>query len=293
MTPPLREKIELLTVGLLEQHRAEVKNLRRLAESLGLEFGWHYLLDLTWVIGQLGEVKGKRILDAGAGTGILQWRLAEAGATVISTDRSSRANLPLRFRTRYHVSGLRKSDLTPYPQVIRANLSHFDRVAIQARDLAQGPTWKTSSGKVIIYNQDLRSLTDIPNGSLDAVAAISALEHNSPQDLGVVVEELLRVLKPGGMLVASLNASRSEDWWHEASSGWCYSEASLRRWFCLPPELSSNFNRYDEILAEIRANAELRDHLARFYFHSGANGMPWGKWNPQYVPVGVLKIKKG
>jgi len=37
---------------------------------------------------------------------------------------------------------------------------------------------------------------------------------------------------------------------------------------------------------------ELRDHLAEFYFLSGDNGMPWGKWDPQYQPVGVCKVKQ-
>ena len=27
--------------------------------------------------------------------------------------------------------------------------------------------------------------------------------------------------------------------------------------------------------------------LADFYFRSGDNGMPWGNWDPQYMPVGV------
>ena len=31
--------------------------------------------------------------------------------------------------------------------------------------------------------------------------------------------------------------------------------------------------------------------LAAFYARSGDNGMPWGKWDPQYQPVGVCKVK--
>ena len=288
------DKLELLQINLLDQHREVVTVLRQLADSLGLEFGWHYLLDLTWILCQLGSIKGKRILDAGAGTGILQWYLAEYGATIISADRTSRANLPLRFRTRFNVQGLRKKDLTPYPQVIKSNLSRqisfTGRLGQQAMDLARGSTWKRSPGKVLIYNQDLRSLPDIPDQSLDAIVAVSALEHNQPEDLEVVVAELMRVLKPGGILAASLNAA-PEDWWHAPSSGWCYSEASLRRVFQLDPEVRSNYDRYPEILQSIRDSAELRDNLARFYFRSDQNGMPWGKWDPQYVPVGICKVK--
>jgi SAM-dependent methyltransferase len=63
---------------------------------------------------------------------------------------------------------------------------------------------------VIIYNQDLQSLADVPTASLDAIVAISALEHNTPEGLVCVVAELMRVLKPGGALLATLGAARTK-----------------------------------------------------------------------------------
>ena len=96
-----QEKIEILSVELLNQRRPQVEALKRLAGSLGLDFGWHYLLDLTWILDHLGPARRQRILDAGAGTGILQWHLAEEGAEVLSVDRGDRRNLPLRFRRRF------------------------------------------------------------------------------------------------------------------------------------------------------------------------------------------------
>src|SRR4030042_7074225 len=105
----MKEKIETLPVTLLDQNRPTVNQLKHLARPLGLDFGWHYLLDLTWIIQHLGNVKGKRIVDAGAGTGVLQWYLAEQGAEVFSVDRMSRELLPLRFRLHYRARGLRKS----------------------------------------------------------------------------------------------------------------------------------------------------------------------------------------
>ncbi|MGB9640868.1 MAG: hypothetical protein ACPL4H_08125 [Anaerolineales bacterium] len=107
------ERIEILSVDLLNHHRALVEELKQLANRLGLEFGWHYLLDLTWMLSWLGEVRGKKIMDAGAGTGVLQWYLAHQGAMVYSVDRGSRANLPWRFRRWVKVQGLRADDLTP------------------------------------------------------------------------------------------------------------------------------------------------------------------------------------
>lgn len=292
----MKEKIELLPVSLLDQNRAKIYLLKNLARSLNLEFGWHYLLDLTWIISELGPVEGRRIVDAGAGTGILQWYLAQQGAEVISIDRGSRAELPLRFRTRFRVRGLRKEDLVPSQKLFRDNFSRKVKWRVkmtgQVRDLIGLAHLPSGSGRVYIYNQDLKHLTDLRDDSVDAIVAVSALEHNPPETLEAVVAELMRVLKPGGVLLATLTAGRDRDWWHEASSGWCYSEASLRRLFCLPPEAPSNYAQYDQLFAELRGSTELREGLARFYYASGKNGMPWGVWDPQYMPVGVCKLKK-
>jgi SAM-dependent methyltransferase len=299
----IHEKIELLPVKLLDQQRPMVEALKRFARSLGLEFGWHYLLDLTWILVQLGAVKGQRVMDAGAGTGILQWYLAEQGAEVISVDRSSRADLPVSFRARFKVRGLRESDLHssrtvllkhfsqqmdgPFYRRWASKLYHFGKDLINIARRPQGP------GSVLIYNQDLSDLSDIPDNSLDAVVSVSALEHNTPTGLEKVVAEIMRKLKPNGVLLATLTAGRDQDVWHEPSSGMCYTDSSLRRLFDLNPDVPSNYARYDELFAALVNCAELRDHLASFYFKSDKNGMPWGKWDPQYQPVGVCKIKRG
>ncbi len=296
MTANGEEKIELLSVALLDQYRQQVADLRKLARSLRLELGWHYLLDITWILGELGPLQGKRILDAGAGTGLLQWYLAQHGVEVISVDRLSRAALPLRFRARFRVAGLRSQDLLPPSLALRAqwdkNHRWKSRLSVQARELLGMAHLGRGSGRVIIYNQDLSNLNDLADDSLDAIVAVSALEHNQPEALEQVVQELMRVLKPGGKLIASLTAARDQDWWHVPSSGWCYSDASLRRLFHLPQPTRSNYAQFDRLLAELRDCAELRDNLARFYFTSADNGMPLGKWDPQYIPVGVLKIKR-
>lgn len=296
-----QNSITILPVDLLDENRLTVEALRQLAQSLGLEFGWHYLLDLTWILKHLGPVHGKFIMDAGAGTGIMQWYLATQGAEVLSVDRGSRAMLPARFRRRFNVVGLRQApepDLLPPSRLIVQNLENPKFALSQARDLLFGSRSLSVAedqhpgGRVIIYNQDLKNLGDLLDNSLDAIVAVSALEHNEPQDLKLVVQELLRVLKPGGMLLATLCAGRDEDWYHLPSAGWCYTEQSLRQAFDLPPDTPSNYSEYDEWMEKLKNCAELRDGLASFYSRSGNNGMPWGKWNPQYQPVGVCKVKE-
>lgn len=295
-------KIEILSVDLLDEHRLLVNDLRSLASCLGLEFGWHYLLDLTWIISQLpfDSVKppSLHILDAGAGVGVMQWYLAERAAHVISVDRVERVNLSVRFRGRYHVGGLRLQDLNSIPKTIyRGVISREIPLKNVLSDLAysmvgifqQGVS--TIRGSVTIYHQDLLTLTDIPGNTLDAVVSVSALEHNSPEDLVLVVAELMRVLKPGGKLLATLGAG-NRDWYDQPSKGWCYTAESLRRLFDLPRDTPDNYARYDELLTALCNCAELRDNLAGFYFCSGDNGMPWGKWDPQYQVVGVCKVKE-
>ena len=292
------EKIEIPSVKLLDRHRDVVNKLWVVSRGTRVEPGWHYLLDLVWIVENLGPVDGKRILDAGAGMGLMQWYLIEQGADeVISADRGSRVDLPLVMRSRYKVRGLRSGDLGPAWKVLKGNVaraSGFGKVVYFLRGLVALVMIvlpKRFSGKVLIYNQDLTNMPEIPDNSLDAVVAVSALEHNTPEGLQKVVAEIMRKIKPGGRLIATLCAGKDKDWFHGPSQGWCYTDSTLRRLFELPDDTTSNYAHYDELLDSLRDCAELKDKLAKIYFQSGDNGMPWGQWDPQYQPVGVCKIK--
>ncbi len=295
----MADKIEILPVSLLESEKTTIDELKILAKELKLEFGWHYLLDLSWIIGNLDQIDGQKMIDAGAGTGVMQWYLANEGATVISIDRESRANLSPRFRRRFNVEGLREDDYqerSKYPNNVsqsslKMRMANFvDAVSYQTKALTKSED-KRDTGIVFIYNQDLTELADISENSIDAIVAVSSLEHNSPEGLEEVVAELFRVLKPGGALLATLGAAKGEDWFHEPSQGWCYSEATLRRIFDIPKDVQSNFDQYDQLFDALRDNRELKESLASFYFRSGNNGMPWGEWDPKYQPVGIAKVK--
>ena len=300
----MEDKIEILPVTLLDSERSTVVDLQRLAGRMKLEFGWHYLLDLTWIIRQIEIISGVSIIDAGAGTGIMQWYLADQGAKVFSVDRESRARLPRRFRRHFKVEGLREEDLAlenvRVGGIAGINQRSLKKTVSELIDVIQTSASQKSDprggdriGLVIIYNQDLENLVDIPTNSVDAIVAVSSLEHNSPDGLKVVVTELMRVLKPGCALFATLGAARDRDWFHAPSNGWCYSEGTLRDIFNLSPNTKSNYDQYDHLFKALQNNKELLENLAAFYFNSGDNGMPWGNWDPQYQPVGVRKIKHG
>lgn len=292
------DKVEILSVELLGQHRPLVTELRKLAGEMRLDFGWHYLLDLVWIVDQLDLSLDKRVIDAGAGVGIMQWYLAGKGVDVYSVDRGSRANLAFPFRARFSVSGLRSKDLLSPMSVVKGQLGQPVSLVKKVKTLTKNALYmgrsllpKMGGGQIMIYNQDLKALSDIPDGSVDAVVAVSALEHNSPDGLREVVTELLRTLKPGGKLLATLGAAVDKDWFHEASHGWNYTVGSLKDIFQLDSGAPDNYDKHDELFDRLKNCAELRDNLAAFYSQSGDNGMPWGKWDPQYIPVGVCKVK--
>ena len=92
VSPSVPDQLYILPASLLETQRALVTDFRTLASRVGVAPGWHYPLDLVWaadVLQTLG-VQGGRVLDAGAGIGLMQWWLATHGAEVLSVDRESR-----------------------------------------------------------------------------------------------------------------------------------------------------------------------------------------------------------
>ena len=291
------EALEILSIDLLDEQEQLVTSIRARARHLGIQLGWHYDLDLAWIASHLGQPEGLQVLDAGAGTGVMQWWLADRGAAVVSVDRLDRADLSGRFRLGYRVEGLRPRDLYSNWQVVPRRLRATDqpigaRLAGLARAIlttAIEPFHSKAPGTVTLYSANLDRLSNLQSDTFDAVISVSALEHNDLETLPSVVAELTRVLKPGGLFLATLAAARDADWYHEPSRGWCLTEASLRRMFALSAKCESNFGDYDVLLKKLRDSEILRDRLAPIFYESGDNGMPWGIWDPQYQPVGVRK----
>ncbi len=165
------------------------------------------------------------------------------------------------------------------------------RVPGALRDVVVGDPATSGPGHVLVAQADLQDLGFVESGSIDAVVSISSLEHNTLDALPHVIAELLRVLRPGGSLVATVGASKDRDWFHEPSRGWCFTERTLRDLFDLSDDCPSNYSDYDVMMRELEECDELRSNLAGFYFRSGDNGMPWGRWEPKYQSVGVVKVK--
>jgi len=288
------DRIDILSADALSEQRALADELYAFAGRWGIELGWHYILDLMWILTELGPLyEGMTVLDAGAGFGVMQWWLAEHGVDVVSVDKVSRAELSVRFYNRYAIRGLRSEDLLPRTTLAMQRLGAGDIPGASRAfaSLLVSQLTPKAAGSVTIYNQDLSQLDAITDGTIDAIVAVSALEHNTMEAFPGVYDELMRVLKPGGVLLATVGASGGEDWYHEASSGWCYSEATLRRLYHLSPEAPSNYDQHDVLFEKIKGSDELRVKLAPFYHRMSNSGMPGGVWDPQYQPVGVRKVK--
>jgi hypothetical protein len=85
------------------------------------------------------------------------------------------------------------------------------------------------------------------------------------------------------------------DWFQELSQGWCHSEETLSGLFGVGADVRSNFpcEAKAEFFDALRAEGiELQKRHAYSHFKSGVKEMPWGIWDPQYLPVGIKKYKK-
>jgi ubiquinone/menaquinone biosynthesis C-methylase UbiE len=149
---------------------------------------------------------------------------------------------------------------------------------------------RTQYGKLTYYLADFRKMDYLGDNSIDCIVSVSAVEHNDHKGVEDAVSEFMRVLKSGSPMVITTSATDGKDWFHKPSKGWCFSERSLKEMFCLDHPLS-NFSNYDIIFDKLKINKEMQTRLADFYYKSGNNGMPWGIWDPQYMPVGIIKFK--
>lgn len=260
------------------------------------EIGWHYVVDLTWIYRQArGWPQRARVLDAGGGAGPAQFLLAEMGFDVVNVDLVH--TLPRApWRRRYGVSleRLPSHATTAYVDHLRATYGRAGtarwRLLGDLRARWRVGRWRAAAGlrptpgTLRLVEGNLCAMPELADHSFDAVVSLSALEHVPAGDLPRAMAEIRRVLKPGAAWAVTTSATqRPQSWFHEPSRGWCFSAADLARHF----DATGAQSGVAQVLEHYRECTYLREHLADFYRRSGENGMPWGKWDPQYVPVGI------
>ena len=277
----MKDKIELLSESLIDDYKDLALEVMGYAQKFGKSLGWHYILDMVWVLKELALKKNSTVLAAGAGLGLLQFILADKGYQVVSVDVNQRKK-PDFINNICHVEYMGTESDIPHLYWDRNERKKDDIVLKKEENYSNLPM-------IVFYHSNLDNMKMLEDNSIDAMVSISALEHNSPEKLKPILSELSRVLKSKGKMYLTISTAL-EDFFHEASYSWVLNEESIVNTYRLKDNYGSNFNRYDEIFSEICQSKRLQQWLASFYYHGDKNGMPYGKWEPAYQPLGVLKV---
>lgn len=289
--------IELLSPDIIEANKKLADDILQRSSKMMIGLGWHYLLDLIWILKQICEhPKGSVILDAGAGNGLLQFLLADLGYKIVSADFAPRI-LSEQIKLHYRVIEV-ATEKTYSNDYIQHLQSEFKSALSKNEIILSNPSEfkallkNNPPGTIFYYRTDICSMNLIQDEIIDCAVSLSALEHNDHEAFYAAINEICRVVKTDGKIVATVSATDKEsDWFHTQSKGWCYTEKSLMKMFNLSEPLS-NFAQWNDIFGKLKHNRFLQEHLAPSYFASGNNGMPWGVWEPQYQPVGILKFNR-
>ncbi|NJK51867.1 MAG: methyltransferase domain-containing protein [Leptolyngbyaceae cyanobacterium SU_3_3] len=271
------------------------------------QLGWHYITDITWIYSQAKLwPRNLHILDAGGGHGPVQFLLAEMGFGVTNIDMAL-FEVPVAYNRRYHTKLEVLPSFTPTAYMdllgggktklvtqrikklikstsIYANWSTHKYVSTHDRWRSMSECTETPLGTLQWKIGNLCRMPEIADASFDAVVSLSAWEHIPYDILGAALSEIRRVLKPDSKWAVTTSATeKSETWWHEPSQSNCFSVTDLENIFAAR---RSSSQEPENILEKYRHCQYLKDNLADFYRKSGKYGMPWGVWDPTYIPVG-------
>jgi hypothetical protein len=293
--PPVTARLEILPLDLRERFAEEFATVVRLRGKRPI--GWHYLLDLTWLLAHVRRnvPLGSLILDAGAGSGLAQFLLMDAGYRVLSVDMAPRSFSP-RLLKQYtnrvfqvEAGATLTEQSAAYLAHLEKNFNLKEQLELPKVPLAAAFAPGTRPG-IFVVQGDLLDLSWLENHQVDGVISCSALEHNGADAVRAIVSSLAERTRTGGWHFHTVAATQDEDFFHEPSKGWAYTAATAKRLWGLDSGCPDNYAEFDALMRELRVTPNfLERSLATFYFQSGANGMPWGHWDPQYLPLGITR----
>jgi len=322
----VQSKIELLDVDLLQDSQT-LKDIDRWLNVMNWPNGWHYDLDIIWLLRHIEEMKlpkGATIVDAGAGLGMTQFILASYGYNVISLDFTDR-QIP-KYSKKIFAINKNDQDLGGYtheymefmkygqnqPATVKKRRSFFSLLtkAIDPRQFNLNvyrlstmikkkinlwyiiETMKDhgSFGKITFTRGTFNSIP-LKDNTADALVSVSAFEHNTYEDMPGTVKEFQRVVKNGSPILVTTSASENEDWYFKPPKAWNFSKQTLAKWFAIP-DSGITFN-YRKVFENIINSKIMRKRLSPFYTCSGENGLPYGNLKEiKYIPVGIVKVKE-
>ena len=275
------------------------------------QVGWHYVIDLAWIYSQAKNwPTSYRVLDAGGGRGPTQFLLAELGFNVSNLDLVLNEPAPIiRERYRMTFEAAASCQTTTYVDYLtRHTMKHrmlkilksiADNSNLYQYTLARKyrklhDRWRTDSGtthdvgSLTWMRANLCNVPEVESNTFDAVISLSALEHIPMDLLPQAWAEITRICKPDVKIAITTSATEQEtSWFHHPAQGYCFAESDLEKIFGARPDASNL--PVGDLLEKYRACTYLKDNLADFYYESGENGMPHGKWDPLYFPVGIIR----
>lgn len=296
-------QIELLDTDLLNNKDA-INEVYYWIKMFIAEVGWHYPLDLIWQYNKIMALnlpKGSTILDAGAGNGMMQFILAGNGYNIISVDFSGR-KLPILQSFLFNMSnGIIKKFNNEYTEYLATNKKiNFGKVLNMIKLFFINFSWvylflgffkKKDYGFIKYIQAEFSDLSFIPSNSIDAIVSTSAIEHNpNHESLKRGICEFNRVLKPNSAMFVTTSATIKECIFDKPTKGYFYDEKTLVDIFQLT-NYKSNYSSFSEIYDKIFSCDFLKKNMAYAYKNNPNGGLPFGIWNPKYLPVGIIKWK--
>jgi len=286
-------RIELFKEEFIEENKDLALEVLAASSRMGIKLGWHYLLDLIWILKNINCPKGSIVLDAGAGNGLLQFMLTDRGYKVISADVFNRS-IPKFASGLYEIKLMgdsgeishsywegRSKGIT-YPKDSGNYITEYNSDCFDSSSEGNLPV-------ILYYHCDLADMKELCDNSVDAVVSVSALEHNPPQKVKECIKDISRVLKPNASFYITISAVNKGESFHGPSHSWLLDEKGIMEAYELEEPLISNFGDFERVFDALCNSKYLKRWLASFYYSGENNGMPWGVWNPQYQPVGIIK----
>lgn len=277
------------------------------------QIGWHYITDIVWIYSKLKDwPRDLRILDAGGGHGPLQFLLTEMGFEVVNIDLLL-GKPSIEYHRRYgtSVTTLPSFSSTSYLDYLSARSFGRSFKEMVRRCIFYGlykrhvadkyvrvhNKWRSSVGfdnrpvgKLEWVIGNLCHMPEIESHRFDAIVSLSSIEHIPFEKLQAAICELNRVSRESAKWALTTSGTEKRTtWFHKESQGHCFSVSDIERIFDAHPIRNQEPL---QILDKYRRCDYLRRNVARFYRSSGANGLPWGVWDPKYIPIGICTEAK-
>lgn len=290
--------ISFLRPELLSSHRTKADSayVREVRRALNHQSGWHYPLDLVWIVGNIRQAvpPGSTVLDVGAGRGLLQFLLAGLGYNVVSLDLVRR-NFGRRLCAYFSIDDQQdSSENTTYAMHLSTSAGRTSPVQgllRYARTLAAAISGSSlrlyrnrrNHGSITLIVGDVTKRPHV-QWSVDAIVSLSALEHIP--DEREFLESIRWIQAFHRPYFITTSAAPGATWWHEPSKGWCFGPDTLAQVDSVPADWDAE---YHDALAAIKGDTYLKTHIPDMYTNNPHCGLPYGVWDPQYVPIGLSR----